>query len=94
MENDAATKKLLIKMAEATLRQRFLQFTRKYDHKLVGRTWAEIAKGGGVKLHLSRRHWETPMKIVDALDSLEAYCDSIEAVIREQAERKKRKRSI
>jgi hypothetical protein len=89
MENNAATKSLLIKMAEATLKQRFSQFARRYNQEIVGRTWAEIAKSGGIKLYLSRRHWDTPTKIADALDSLEAYCDSIEAVIRDQDKRKK-----
>jgi hypothetical protein len=89
MENNAATKRLLIRMAEATLKQRFSRFARKYNQELVGRTWAEISKNGGIKLYLSRRHWDAPMKIVDALDHLDAYCDSIEAVLRDQDRRKK-----
>jgi hypothetical protein len=94
MENDAATKRLLIRMAEATLKQRFCQFARKYDRKFVVRTWAEIAKNGGIKLYLSRRHWDSPMKIADALDYLDGYCDSIEAVIRDHDGREKGKRKI
>lgn len=82
MGNNVATKRLLRKMAEATLKQRFCQFARMYDRELVVRTWKGIAKNGGIKLYLSRRHWDDPMKIADALDHLDAYCDSIEAVIR------------
>jgi len=82
MKNNVATKRLLAGMAEATLKQRFCQFARAYDRKLVLRTWREIAKNGGVKLYLSRRHWDDPIKIADALDHLDAYCDSIEAAIR------------
>ena len=82
MGNNVATKKLLTGMAGATLKKRFCQFARMYDRELVLRTWREIAKNGGIKLYLSRRHWDDPMKIADALDHLDAYCDSIEAVIR------------
>jgi hypothetical protein len=84
MENNLATKRLLIRMAEATLKQRFAEFARKYNREFVRRTWAEISKDGGINLHLNRRHWDAPMKIVDALDHLDAYCDSIEAMIRNQ----------
>ena len=94
MEDNAPTKRLLVKMAEATLKHRFSQFAKRYDQELVGRTWAEIAKSGGIKLYLNRRHWDSPTKIADALDSLEAYCDSIEAVIRDQDKRKEEKKKI
>ena len=93
MENSDATKRLLVKMAEATLKRRFLQFSRKYNKQLVRTTWAEISRKGGINLYLSKWHWDTPTKIADALDSLEAYCDSIEAVIRDQ-DKKKGKKNI
>ena len=89
MGNNGATIRLLTKMAEATLKQRFCQFARIYDRDLVVRTWGEIAKNGGIKLHLSRRHWDDPIKIADALDHLDAYCDSIEAVLRDQDRRRR-----
>ena len=91
MGNNGATKRLLTKMAEATLMQRFCQFARAYDRKLVLRTWREIAKDGGIKLYLNRRHWDDPIRIAEALDRLDAYCDSIETVLRDQDRRKKRK---
>ena len=94
MENNVATERLLTKMAEATLKQRFAQFARKYNRELVGRTWTEISKNGGIKLYLSRMHWDAPMKIVDALDDLDAYCDSIEAVIRDQDKKKGKKKTL
>jgi hypothetical protein len=89
MGNNGATKRLSTKMAEATLRQRFCQIARIYDRELVVRTWGEIAKNGGIKVYLSRRHWGDPIKIADALDHLDAYCDSIEAMLRDRDRRKK-----
>ena len=93
MGNNAVTKRLLTKMAEATLKQRFCQFGSIYDRGLVVRTWGEIAKNGGIKLYLSRRHWDDPVKIVDALDRLDVYCDSIEAVMRARID-ERRERSF
>lgn len=94
MENNAATQRLLEKMFEATLKQRFSQFARIYNQELVVRTWEQIAKNGGIKLYLRRRDWDSPLKIVDALDYLDGYCDSIESVIRDHDRREKGKRKI
>jgi len=94
MENNAATKRFVEKMFQAAVKQRFLEFARKYNRKLVVRTWAQIVKSGGIELYLSRWDWDSPMEIVDALDSLDEHCDSVEALIREGNRREKGKRKI
>jgi hypothetical protein len=94
MENSSATKYFIEKMFRAAVKQRFFEFARKYNRKLVSRIWAQIAKSDGIELYLSRWDWERPEKIVDALDSLDEYCDSLEALIREGNRREKGKRKI
>ena len=81
MANDEAGRRLVEKMFEALLRRRFSQFSRKYGRGRVVDIWAEIAKGGGIKAFLEEREWNSHTKIVDALDFLDDYCDSVESMI-------------
>jgi len=94
MENNAATKRLLERMFKAALKERFSQFARKREPELFARTWARIVKKGGIKAYLTPWEWNSPMKIVDALDSLDDYCDSVEAMVQEHDKREKGKRKI
>lgn len=94
MENNAATKRLLERMFKAALKERFSQFARRREPELFARTWARIVKKGGIKSYLTPWEWDSPMKIVDALDSLDDYCDSVEAMIQEHDKREKGKRKI
>jgi hypothetical protein len=80
--NVEARKRLVEMMFETLLKQRFSQFSRKYGRGPVVHTWAEIVKGGGIKAFLSKREWNSHMKIIDVLDCLDDYCDSVESMIR------------
>ena len=82
MENSAATKKLMEKMLEATFAERFSRKARRYDRKLVFRIWAQLVRSGGIKEYLSQYEWNSHVKILEALDYMDDYCDSVEAMIR------------
>jgi hypothetical protein len=92
MENNAATRKLMEKMFEATFRERFSQMTRKYGKKLVFHTWAQVVRSGGIKEYLSPYEWNSRMKITDALDYTDDYCDSVEAMIQDRAKKEEGKK--
>jgi len=82
MENSAATKKLMEKMFEATFEERFSRMARRYGRKLVFHTWVQVVRSGGIKEYLSQCEWNSHVKIIDALDYMDDYCDSVEAMIR------------
>ena len=94
MSNDRAQNKLLERMFEAIFKQRFSQFAKKYGQESVVQTWAAIVKSGGVKAHLRNREWNTHTKIIDALDYLDGYCDSVEPVIQQRVKRGVEKKSL
>jgi hypothetical protein len=81
MANDEASKRLVEMMFESLLKKRFSQFARKYGRGPVVQTWAKRVKGGGIKAFLSEREWNSHTKIIDALDYLDHYCDSVEPLI-------------
>jgi hypothetical protein len=81
MANDQAENKLIEGMFEALLKQRFSQFSKKYGQESVVQTWAAVVRSGGIKAFLSGREWNSHMKILEALDCLDDYCDSVEPVI-------------
>jgi hypothetical protein len=81
MASDRAENKLIESMFEVLLKQRFSQFSKKYGHESVVQTWAVVVRSGGIKAFLTDREWGSHTKIIDALDSLDDYCDSVEPVI-------------
>ena len=85
MANNAATKKLMEKMSEATFKERFSEMARRYGRKLVFHTWAQVVRNGGIKEYLSQCEWNSHVKIIDALDYMDDYCDSVEAMIQDRA---------
>jgi len=89
MENNAATKRLLEKMFKAALKERFSQPARKHNPDLFAHLWAGIVRRGGIKAYLTPLEWNSPMKIIDALDSLDDYCDSVEAMIQDHEKKEK-----
>ena len=82
-------KKLIDKMFEAALKEKFSQLVRKYDPKLVFEIWTQIIRGGGVQGRFPKKEWNEKITIKQALDCLDVYCKSIESLIRKsQAEKK------
>ena len=82
MENKAATKKLMERMFEATFEERFSRMARRYGRKLVIRTWAQVVRNGGIEQYLRQHEWNSQVKIVEALDYMDDYCNSVETMIR------------
>ena len=81
MASDRAENKLIESMFEALLKQRFSQFAKKYGQESVVQTWAAVVRSGGIKAFLTDREWNSHTKIIDALDWLDDYCDSVEPAI-------------
>jgi hypothetical protein len=75
-------KKIIDKMFEAALKEKFSQWLRKYDPKLVFEIWTQVVRGGGVQGRFPKKEWDQKMTIEQALDCLDGYCKSIESLIR------------
>jgi hypothetical protein len=76
-------KKIIDKMFEAALKEKFSQLVRKYDPKLVFEIWTQIIRGGAVQGCLPpKEKWDQNMTIKQALDCLDGFCKSIESLIR------------
>ena len=73
MENDLQRDKLIEKMFDAALKEKFSQLGRKYKWELVLKVWAEIARCQGSKPYFNKGVWKLEMTIMEALDSLDAY---------------------
>jgi len=85
-----SSKKIIEKMFEAALKEKFAQLARKYDPKVVFEIWTEIIRGGGVQGRFPpKEEWDQNVTIKQALDCLDGYCKSIESLIRKLQGRKK-----
>jgi len=91
MANDKARERMVEMMFEALLNQRFSRFAKKYGQGPVVRTWAERVKDGGIKAFLSELEWNSHTKLIDILDYLDEYCDSVEVMIQATMKRRMRK---
>lgn len=80
MENDS--RKVIDKMCDAALKERFSQLARKYDPELLLEIWAGMVKAGEARVCLGKAKWDQKMTIEQALDCLDDYCTSIESLIR------------
>jgi len=79
-------------MFEAALKERFSELFRKFDPKLVFEIWEEILKHGGFQGRFPDGGWDLNLTIEQALDSLDAYCSTIEStILKRQEERKEGK---
>jgi hypothetical protein len=84
--------KLIGKMFDAALKEKFSQLTKKYDPDLVFEIWAKVMKCRRVKISFTQ--WKPNMTLRQALDSLDDRFNSIEASARklqEKGEGKKKK---
>ncbi|MGD0624339.1 MAG: hypothetical protein ABSB32_06420 [Thermodesulfobacteriota bacterium] len=86
MEPGSDREQIVEKMFDAGLKEKFSQLARKYDHNLVFEFWTQIVKSGGAKNYFSKWEWKPETTIGQALDCLDGYCDSIEAMIRDRQE--------
>ena len=75
-------KKIIDKIFEAALKEKFFRLARKYDPKLVFEIWTQIIRGGGVQGRFPKKEWDQKMTIEQALDCLDGYCKSIGSLIR------------
>ena len=91
MEPSSDKERIIEKMFDAALKEKTSQMARKYDHNLVFEFWTQIVKSGGFKNNFSKWEWGPEMTIGQALDCLDGYCDSIEAMIRDRQEERSRK---
>lgn len=96
LEPSPERRRLIERMFDAALKEKFAQLARKYDSEVVFKVWAEmeIARCNRAEPSLGNCGWNPEMTIMEALDCLDRYCDSIEAMVHErQEEQKKQKES-
>ncbi len=83
MEKDIEREKLISKMFDAALKEKFCQLYRKYDSKMVFEAWLGIVKNEGVKNYFARWAWTRNITLDQALDQMDDYLDFIESSLRE-----------
>jgi len=90
-ESDPERKRLIERMFDAAMKEKFSQLARKYNSELVFKVWAELetARCNGVEPYCSKWGWNPEMTMMEALDCLDSYCDSIEAMIQDRQEEEK-----
>ena len=79
MEKDMERERLVSKMFDAALKEKFSRFYRKYDPKLVFEAWLGIVKDEGVKKYFVRWAWTRNITLDQALDQMDDYLDFIES---------------
>jgi transcriptional regulator of heat shock response len=79
-----ARKKILDKMFEAALKEKFSELKRRYEPDLVFEIWAQLLQMGGIKALLDKKEWDEKMTIKEALDCLDGYAVLIESFILEE----------
>lgn len=89
---DYSRNKIIDKMFEAALKEKFSQLAREYDPGLVFEIWAQALRGGGIQGRFPKKEWERSMRIEQALDCLDEYCSMIESLILKSQEDKGKKK--
>ena len=85
-------KKIIDKMFEAALKEKFSELARKYDPGLVFEIWTKIIRGGGIQGRFPKKEWDRNMTIEQALDCLDDYCKMIESfILKRQGPKEKKK---
>ena len=82
--------RLIEKMFNVALKEIFSQLYRKYDQQIVFEVWAEIMTNRGFNDYFNKWRWKPQMTIMGAVDSLQCCCDSIEVMIQQRPEEKKK----
>ena len=83
--------RIIEKAFDAALEKKISQMARKYDHNLVFEFWTHLVKSGGLKIYFGKWEWRPEMTIGEALDYLDVYSDSIEAMIRDLQKKRRKK---
>jgi hypothetical protein len=83
MEKDMERERLISKMFDAALKEKFFQFYRKYNPKLVFEAWLRIAKDEGVRIYFARWAWTQTITIDQALKQMDDYLSFIESSLQE-----------
>lgn len=78
----------LEKMFAALLKEKFNQWSNRYDPKEVFKVWAETMESNDCRSQFKRVGWKTDLTIREALEKFDAYCQGIEKKIREKEEGK------
>ena len=82
--------RLIEKVFIVALKQIFSQFYRKFDQQIVFEVWAEIMTNPGFDDYFNKWRWKPQMTFKEAVDSLQCCCDSVEVMIQQRQEEKKK----
>ncbi len=73
--------KIISKMVDAALKEKYSGLYRKYDHKIVFEVWNATVNNSRRSGH---DKWSSEMTIQEALDSLDDLFDPVESLIQEK----------
>ncbi len=90
MLENSAKDRLIERVFNVALKETFSQFYRKFDQQIVFEVWAEIMTKRGFDDYFNKWRWKPQMTIMEAVDSLDWYRDSIEVMIQQRQEEKKK----
>jgi len=79
MEKNIERERLISKMFDAALKEKFSHFYRKYDPQSVFEAWLRIVKHEGVRIYFARWAWTRNTTIDQALDQMDDYLAFIES---------------
>ena len=79
MEKNIERERLISRMFDAALKEKFSQFYRKYDPELVFEAWLRIVRHEGIRIYFARWAWNRNNTIDQALDQMDDYFAFIES---------------
>jgi hypothetical protein len=79
MEKDMERERLISKMFDAALKEKFSRFYRKYDPQTVFEAWLRMLKHEGVRIYFARWAWTGNTTIDQALAQMDDYLAFIES---------------
>ena len=79
MEKNIERERMISKMFDAALKEKFSHFYRKYDPQSVFEAWLRIVKQEGVRIYFARWAWTRNTTIDQALDQMDDYLAFIES---------------
>lgn len=79
MEKDMERERIISKMFDAALKEKFSKLYRKYDPQLVTKLWWRSIKDDAIKIYFAEGAWTRNMTLDQALDQMDEYLDFIES---------------
>jgi len=83
--------RLIERLFNVAMKDKFSQFYRKYEQEVVFEIWAEIMTKKGLNEYLKRLRLEPEMTIKEVMDFLNSGYNAVEVMIQQRQEEKRKK---